>query len=215
MNPRALLLLALASLPTTSKAEGPAQPPAEAQVAQEFKAATPRLFEEWKEWRQAHQKEMALGHWRARPYGLCPEHTHFEFLECSGRSPEGFVKIDVNKTTSILTPFVGHIYVLIAETCIGRSLVPAKGNNPQKSEFAAQISELAKSCIRKTYDECLAAGTKKAGTLWGVACTRGPKWIASYADTVDLVYRWTEGKWEFEDEVRREPKEVPEGPKIP
>ena len=205
MKPRDSMLCAaliVAVLPAWahSQESAPAQPPAEAQVAQEFKKAAPDLFREWLARRPEVLKRTGLGE-RKRQRGECRgTASFFSFMDCVDEQVPAEYRIDVTKTDSVLTPFVGHLYVPVKETCTVRNVVP-KGMTWSEKSLAA----LDPYCLDKTYDECIAAGAKPAPKLMGSACTGGPGFSFPFEDEVHLTFRWSEGKWEFEAEKGDKP----------
>jgi hypothetical protein len=65
---------------------------------------------------------------------------------------------------------------------------------------------LEPNCLGKTYKECIAAGGRDAPKLMGSACTGGPGGLLPYDDDeVHLTYRWSQGKWEFQEEKGEKP----------
>jgi hypothetical protein len=184
-----------------SQESAPAQPPGEAQIAQEFQKAAPMLFKEWTERRMAAQSGKGLGQ-HIKPE-LCHGWTHFRFEECKDRVPITDYRLDVTRTDSILTPFLGHLYVHMDEVCDVRNVVGVKGMNLEKNEES--MTTLEPSCVGKTYEACIAAGGRDAPRLIGSACTGGPHFTSLYNGEVDLIYRWSQGKWEFQEEKRGKP----------
>jgi hypothetical protein len=114
----------------------PAQPLAEVQVAQEFKKAAPVLFAEWVARRPEALRRQGLGQ-REQGGARCGVGiTYFVFMDCADvQSPTDY-RIDVTKTDSVLTPFLGHLYVPVKETCTVRNVVP-KGMSWSEKAMAA------------------------------------------------------------------------------
>jgi len=197
------LVLLTAMLRTSALAQepAPAQPPGEAQLAQEFQKSAPTLFKEWTERRLAISRARILGQ-RIRP-NLCHGWTHFRFEKCNDDVPPTEYRIDVTRTDSILTPFLGHLYVHVDETCDVRSVVGVKGMDLEKHEES--MAALEPSCVGKTYEECTAAGGRDAPRLVGSTCTGGPHSVSTFHGEVHLIYRWSQGKWEFQEEKSEKP----------
>ena len=126
--------------------------------------------------------------------------SYFEFMDCADVRAPAEYRIDVTKTDSVLTPFLGHLYVPVKETCTVRNVVP-KGMTWGEKATAA----LEPSCVGKTYEECIAAGGKPAPKLMGSACTGGPGFSFPFEHDVHLTYRWSQGKWEFQEEKSDKP----------
>lgn len=184
---------------TEAQVSAPAQPAAEVQVAQEFEKAAPILFREWLALRPDVLKRVGLGK-RNRPNSRCLWVGYFEFMDCKDTAPPSTYKIDVTKTDSVLTPFVGHLYVPVKETCTVRNVVPKGMSWTEKN-----LSAIEANCVGKTYDECIAAGAKDAPKLMGSDCTGGPGFSFPFEDDVHLTYRWSQGKWEFQEEKSAKP----------
>lgn len=182
----------------------PAQPPAEIQVAQEFKKAAPGLFQEWLARRPETLKRLGGGR-RNEASRECVGFSHFQFTECVDLQRPSEYRIDVTKTNSVLTPFVGHLYVSVEETCTTRNAVPSGMAWSDK-----RVAALDPYCLGRTYDDCIAAGAKPAPKLAGSLCTGGPETTSKFTDEVHLTYRWSEGNWEFESEKSDKP--VPPAP---
>lgn len=187
----------------------PAQPQSEMQVAQDFKKAAPTLFREWLERRPEMQKRMAVGHRQKFGAGCYSSGSYYEFRECvDARIPTEY-KVDVTKTDSVLTPFVGHLYVPVKETCTVKNAVP---EGVTWSE--AKLAILDPSCLGKMYEECIAAGAKPAPKKLGSACTGGPGFSFPFEGEVHLTFRWSDGKWEFEGEKADKPVPPQRGSQI-
>jgi hypothetical protein len=178
----------------------PAQPLGEAQVAQQFQEAAPGLFQQWLDRRAESREGLTLGH-RNRPKGgFCPAITHFEFTECRGSKIPTLYKVDVTRTNSLLTPFLGHLYVQVWEDCLVRNVVGPKGTHWGKKGYEEAMTALEPNCLAKTYAECISAGGRNAPKVAGSACTGGPVRMLPSEGSLDLVYQWSQGKWEFFEE---------------
>jgi hypothetical protein len=118
---------------------------------------------------------------------------YYEFTNCHCESAKPTeYSIDVKKTDSILTPFLGIIRFKYGFACEARNVVP-RGLNWNEANFKA----IAPSCLDKPYEECVKVG-KPAPKLLGSACTGGPTRTLHFSDTLVLTYRWSHGKWQFE-----------------
>src|SRR5262245_12211445 len=124
----------------------PPQPLSEAQLAQEFKKAAPDLFLEWAATRSEVLQRMGVGS-RGINRSACMGNGYWQFLECRVTTPPTEYKLDVTKTDSVLTPFIGHLYIPVNETCTARNVVP-KGMSWGEEALAA----LDPSCLGKVYD---------------------------------------------------------------
>jgi hypothetical protein len=187
----ALMMLARS---TPAQEAAPAQPPVEVQIAQEFRKAAPTLFQEWLARRPETFKRLSLGR-RNMPSRECVGFSYFEFTDCRDIQTPTEYRIDVTKTDSVITPFVGHLYVSVDESCTVRNAVPSGIAWSDK-----RVAALEPSCVGRTYDECIAGGAKAAPKLAGSLCTGGPEITFPFTDEVHLTFRWSEGKWEFESE---------------
>ena len=125
----------------------------------------------------------------------------FEFIECEDISPPLDYSLDVVRTDSLLSPYVGIIKVDVTERCEVRRAWASQSMSQKK------FDALAPSCIGKTYEECIKAGAKPVSKLMASACTGGPGFEFSYAGEVTLVYRWSKGKWEFDEEEIEPPRD--------
>ena len=156
MNRRAtLLLLSLVCVPFSSfLGEEPAQSPAEENVVTSFEQASQNLFEGWKT-TQYRESLKALGAGVTGPRDRHPDCYNawfFEFLTCEEAAPPTMDGIDVTKTDSLMTPFLGIIKVRVHEKCTIRRLVGAL-TMTEKS-----YKKIEKSCIGRMYDDCRMAG---------------------------------------------------------
>jgi len=178
----------------------PAQPQAEVDIATRFQEAAPELFAEWGKQRPSVLKDAALGLEQS-----CWEKTYyFTFISCQDQSPPVLAGIDVRKTDSILTPFLGILKVQTRESCLVKRAVPAKWNWYDKA-----ASVVRPFCIGKTYDECIKGGAVPAPKTVGAACTGGPQTPFPYEGDLTLSFRWSRGMWEFEREELKEPRTMP------
>jgi hypothetical protein len=129
----------------------------------------------------------------------------YEFVECADEIPPGDYEIDVKRNDSILAPFVGYLTAHFKVLCSLRRAVP-KGTSWGKEA----IDGIATSCLDKTFTECVGGGkAKPAPPYFGSACTGGPGFSFTYQGTIQTIYRWSKGKWEFEKETADPPIEIP------
>jgi len=173
--------------------ETPPQPPSEVNVAKDFEDAAPQLLQEWAERRPKVLDLLRLGRW-SKPTSGCMGVRYFEFTDCTPTKTLSDYRIDVTKTDSVLTPFIGHLYVQVREPCTVRNAVP-KGASWGEKAFA----KIEPFCLGKTYEECITGGAKPAPKSSYSACTGGPSRSFTYDDEIHLTYRWSKGKWEFQD----------------
>ena len=198
-----IAVMTLVSVPGLIRSEESphAQPPAEAQVAQEFKAVAPELFKKWLEQRPEQLwtrgrgeldelacKDIVSGSMFVRDF--------VAFNECSDSSEPSAYQIDVKKTDSLLTPFLGLIILPVKMSCI------IHGANVSAVTAKKSVARIA-ACVDAPYEECLAAGAKGFGGLATQIC--GAKGLRletpfNYVGKLRLSYRWTEGGWEFQDQ---------------
>lgn len=173
----------------------PVQPPAEVQVAQDFKKAAPDLFRAWLSQRSEVRKRLAFGHRREFRSKCYVRGSYFEFMDCADDEAPSEYQIDVTKTDSVLTPYLGHLFVPVKVTCAVRNATP-----DARSWSEEKLAALDPFCLGKTYEECISGGAKPASKTMGSACTGGPGYSFKADDKVHLTFRWSEGKWEFEGE---------------
>lgn len=199
----AALTMVVASGRALCQEPAPAQPMGEAQVAQEFKKAAPDLFREWLARRPEVLRRMGLGHRQHSSNAECLNPvSYYEFMECIDVQAPTEYRIDVTKTDSVLTPFVGHLYVPVKKTCTVRNVVP-------KPWSEKGLATLDPSCVGKTYDDCITAGAKPAPKMGGSFCTGGPGFSFPSESEVHLTFHWSDGKWEFEGEKGDKPVPPP------
>lgn len=189
----ALILLTVCVWAQEPSSVPSAQPSAETQVAQQFKEVAPQLFKEWLERRPGVLKKLTLGQ-RVEAPG-CPGASWFEFIECADIAPPVEYQIDVTRTDSILTPFLGKLVVPVREGCSVRRLVPGALRRDNKS-----VAKLDPYCLGKTYNECVAGGAKPISKFSPGGCMGSPGGTFTHEMEVSVTYRWSEGKWEFEGE---------------
>src|SRR5262245_44512396 len=111
-----------------------AQPPAEAEVARQFEQAAPELFATWKAGRPAEVRALSNGRYGREDLYYC-----FEFSLCEDAPPPTSYSIDVKKTDSILTPYIGILTIPVKLSCSSRIL--------SSSFKRATADKLAESCI--------------------------------------------------------------------
>lgn len=179
------------------------QPESEAAVAARFVEASPVLFDAWVAVRPEALRVAGRGRIMEPLTAACSTAYVYEFLTCEDNEPPKLVSIDVRKTESILSPYVGVMRVSVNESCHSRRVVPSKVKWKEKAH-----SQVKDSCVGKSFDECISAGARPAPKLLGAACTGGPSTEFSFqSDDVEVYFRWSMGKWEFdrEGEVDRRP----------
>ena len=185
----------------------PVQPPEEVRIASEFEAAAPTLFNDWKIRRPEVLRAVGLG-MQGKELSTCNTmfgHTWFyTFIVCQDSSPPATYSIDVKKTDSILTPYLGMLAIPVSETCDVKNVVPAKASWTKKN-----FEKHAPACIGKTYAECIAHGASDAPGFVGSACTGGAGFSFSYTGVQRVYYRWSKGKWEFQREEQDPPRNIP------
>jgi len=192
---RIAFVAVLCLIPLPISADAPAQPKAEAEVAQEFEAAAPALFADWLARRPEDLIAGSLGRlyddegWR-----------WFNFTLCKDVVAPSTYQINVRKTDSLTTPFLGELIVPVKETCTNRVL--HGGVTSMKA-----IDRLIPFCVDQPYDACLKAGGKAPS---GFAKFNGmPPAVANnltfpLEDETTVLYAWRGGKWEFDKEQRPE-----------
>ena len=185
---------------SVSQEPGPAQQPAEEQVAGDFEAAAPALFAKWLDEHAQALKAAESGH-EGIPVARCKRASRWSrvfvaFSYCSDVVVPKAYTIEVKKTGSPLSPFHGVIKIHLTEMCMTRNVLPRKGSWNTKN-----YEKWAPSCLGKTYDECIAGGLAiPADHSTGADCTGGPIVPSSYVGDEVVTYRWTHGKWELESE---------------
>src|SRR5262245_30897768 len=96
--------------------EQPAQPTSEETIASAFEAAAPQLLEEWISRRPAELEGMQKG--SRGIVSHCGEKNYwFEFLSCKDTAKPILVGLDVKKTDSLISPFLGVLTVHTTESC--------------------------------------------------------------------------------------------------
>jgi hypothetical protein len=196
-----MIALLLSLLLSAGPQETPAQPAAEVEIATKFQEAAPDLFKEWLKLRPGALKAAGLGSEPAGKPFQCETAHWFEFIECRDASEPKLVGIDVRKTDSILTPFIGTLVIRSTESCLLKRAVPSRVSWSRK-----RFEEKAPSCLGKTYDECIAGGAAPAPEISGSSCTGGPGKTFHYRGELTLTYRWSLGKWEFQREDVKDPR---------
>lgn len=205
------LLVGAATLGSTRGQESaPAQPPAEAQIAQEFKAAAPDLFKEWRSrWTDALKEQETKGRRMLRrefgrnlsghadPDEIAPGWVVFS--ECVQDEEPTTYTLDVKRTDSILTPFIGTLTMTVTLKCEVRKVI-----TPGTFVTKEKNARIEAACINHTYEECLASGAARPVPEGGVWAGMGDIRF-TYKGEVVLVYRWSEGKWEFKEEKAEPP----------
>jgi hypothetical protein len=66
-----------------------------------------------------------------------------------------------------------------------------------------KAKKLSADCLDKSIEECLEAGAVKAGSTYHTSGCRNDL-ASTFEGSPLLIYRWTEGKWEFQEETRGE-----------
>ncbi len=179
----------------------PVQPLGEAEVARQFEEQAPELFRQWVERRPTELRALALGQWNDTDQSSavsCPRETSFAFYECEDVEKPAKYKINVRKTDSILTPYIGELFVNVKVHCRVRSLFPA-GFTFSLDKFREEAALLKNNCIGKSYDECLKAGAKPREKHGFFGCS-GAELNFTYDHEAHLTYRWSHEKWEFQEE---------------
>lgn len=198
----AIILAVITSIPQSGfPQDAPAQPLAEAEVARQFEVAAPGLFKEWLSRRPDVLKALADGQYAELGGGQI--YYCFEFSVCVDAVPPGTYSIDVRKTDSILTPFVGSIIIPVKVSCTNQVL-----SSSMRRKLA---DELAPSCLGHTYDECAAAGGKEPSGFSkfnNAPCAGRDDLKFSYEDEVHVSYAWRQGKWEFQEETKKKPRDA-------
>ena len=220
MKPRSKLLqtvvpvfAALLLTPATATAyaqDEPAQPLAEVEIVERFQEEADALFLAWLVDRPERLKRAGLGKQGQVATAACTSSkkgsNFFEFIECEDVEPPTNYSIDVVRTDSLLSPFVGLIAVPVTERCNLRRAYGGPGMSRKK------FDELMPHCIGKSYGACISAGGRLVGKTVSSACTGGPGGLFSYEGKATLTYRWSKGKWEF-DEEELKPSRDPGGAK--
>jgi len=173
-------------------------PPDETDIAQSFAATAPALFEVWLGMRQESLQQSAHGH-QGNPGKHCafPNRSmFFEFIACTDTKQPELIGMDVRKTESLLTPYLGILYVEVSVDCVSRRVVP-----PGRKWGKKYFDKIASSCLDHTLEECLQAGGKRPPPLAWSSCPSGPETAFDYEATLDLTFLWSLGKWEFESET--------------
>ena len=200
-----LAVLGIAGLASPCLSQDPAQPQAEIDVVERFEAAVDDLFQQWLKRRPDSLKAAGLGVQGTAASGcLSGKGSYFfEFIECSDIAPPQDFALDVVRSDSLRSPFVGVIKVPVNERCDLRRVVASKMMAQKK------FDEIAPQCLGHSFEECIAAGGRLAPKLLGSACTGGPGVAFAYQGEVTLHYRWSKGQWEFEEESVDPPRAQP------
>jgi len=182
---------------STLLAQGTSPPPSTEEIVAAFEKAVPELFDAIVKAGPA----PALGEANTGDAYPCSSNLHwFSFMECTEQRPPRLVSYDVKKTDSLLTPVLGLMNVDVSEFCRVRYLV----GGPMMT--AEKFDPLKPHCLGKTYDQCKAAGGKKTG-IGQTACLGGGSEISfTFNDVIEMSYRWSKGKWEFEKEKTSKPR---------
>lgn len=204
----AIASLVLATAMTVNYAQESTQPQAEIEVVEQFQSAADSLFVQWLSDRPRELKRVALGYQgtagpqcKAGAWG----NAFFEFIECSDIETPTDYSLDVIRTDSLLSPFVGIIEVSVFERCTVRR---AWAGRWTKRANRAKFNSLQAHCYGKTFQECIAAGAEVVTTSFGVLCTGGPGFQFSYKGKARMTYRWSKGKWEFDREETDPPRDA-------
>jgi len=186
--------------------DAPAQPLAEAEVAHQFETAAPALFHEWLADRPGELKSLADGrNVESQGYTL---YYCFEFTVCEDVAPPTAYKIDVRKTDSILTPFVGTLIIPVKLSCADRILTSSRSRS--------ESDKMAPVCIDHSYADCASAGAKPPSGFSkfnkamgsGGPCTSRDGLKFGYEDEIRVSYGWRQGKWEFQEEMKKKPRDA-------
>jgi len=161
-------------------------------VVIQFEQASHELFAEWLSLRPATLKGAAVGTQEGTPGAL--GRLEFIFVECSDVSEPRMVSIDVRKTDSVLSPFLGIIHVETNESCVRRPVWASGWVGKDKQEA------LIAACVGKPYDECIAARGKPMAKRLDRPF--------SYSGHLTIFYRRSKGQWMFDREDSAEPKAV-------
>ncbi len=198
-------LTAMAFLISIPLAQQSPQPQAEALVAQEFKAAAPDLFSQWLEGRPDRLKKAAVGKLFEKSSSrlVCRGLVYAEFLECHDDPEPTEYRIDVTRTDSILTPYLGHLFVHVTMVCTQSKLVAEGGSRGDEA-----LNWLKAHCAGTSYEACVAQGAKPIRSSVLNACS--PSWSLPWKAEVNLIFGWSEGKWEFQREILDPPLHVEE-----
>lgn len=171
---------------------------AEAEVARQFEQSAPRLFAQWISERPERLKASAVGSYIGE--GAMRNYYCFEFFFCEDTATPSEYSIDVRKTDSVLTPFIGVLIVPTHMTCTIQALSAGLKRST--------ADRLAASCIDHTYDSCLAAGAKvpsKAGAMYGPCSQTAVGHTFTFEDEARVSYAWRQGKWEFKSVEQKKP----------
>jgi len=201
------LFLAMTAFLEDSAAQQTAQPLAEQNVAAEFQQAAPRLFQEWKTDYATSADLQIFGTEASSADPSCYSSGaafFFEFAKCTPNTEPVLVSIDVRRTDSLLSPFIGIIVGTVSETCVVARLVPTKGNWSRK-----HFDRIKDRCLSRSHEECLAAGALPAPKGMTSKCTGGPETTFSFKSEAIIIFKWSQGKWEFEKQEMKEERRIP------
>lgn len=178
------MLTILIAVALSAASDAPAQPPAEESVGAEFEAASRELFMVWLEGRPERLRDIAKGRQDGRPGRF--SFVQFQFLECSDESPPAISSIDVKKTDSVLSPFIGVIRIATDEQCFLRPVwPPGMGGKAQQEAMIPR-------CVGHSYQDCIEARGKPMPEKY-------TKIVPRSGETT-VYYRWSHGRWEFDKE---------------
>ena len=118
-----------------------------------------------------------------------------EFSECVQESEPTTYAIDVKRTDSIMTPFIGTLTVPVALSCTVRQVIP-----PGTFVTKDKAAKLEAACFGHTYEECIASEAARPVPKTGMYAGLGGDKAFAYTGKVVTAYRWSEGKWEFNED---------------
>jgi hypothetical protein len=205
LNMSGLAIALLISAGAWAQQTPPVQPPGEAEIARQFEEQAPDLFQQWLKRRPAVLQQLAFGRWNETDFSVtvpCPPDISFTFSECSDVEVPTDYKINVRKTDSILTPYIGELLINVKVRCRIRHLFPP-GFTFSIEKYREAATLMAGSCIGKRYEDCAAAGAKPREKAGFFGCS-GREANFSFDDEAVVTYRWSHEKWEFqEDKVNK------------
>jgi hypothetical protein len=173
--------------------------PEPAQLPSEFKAAAPDLFRAWLEDRPAYMKKLSLGQMGQKTVGkgaTANTAQYVTFMDCQDTMSPAEYRTEMKETDS--PPTMGLMSVPVKMKCIQNGAFTSALN-------ADKMINMFAACVGATYEGCLAAGMKPMNrmmkAMWRIKGIGTP---FSYEGEQHITYRWTEGKWEIQDQ-REEP----------
>ncbi len=196
------VILATLTGPVISQESAPVEPSEEEQAGRYFKETAPDLFQAWQKGRPAYLRQLRLGRLlRVSCTGVIFQFV--AFTECEDSVAPTDYRMDVKKTESMMTPFIGVLIIPIKMRCTVQHSVPAIIS---AKKLEAQLG----ACLGQNYEECKAAHMSPMRMEEKQFCgLMGLGKPFSYEGEVRITYGFTDGKWELENQSENPPVRQP------